>query len=321
MPISQILLATGTGNGGGGGGGGGSNPPADFTIEWWQKVENNSNNPRPWSVGLYPTQQLAISYESGLSDYFWVNDNSVNNTVQSHIGVGWRHIAYVRSSGVIRGYINGTLYTPPQGITSTELITGTDVPLYVGTGESVAGTYKGYITNLHIMKGVAKYTDPNTFTVPTSPTILATGSVFLLPAVNDESKFYNSTGTAIISSETGTVAWSSDTPFTTDGPYIQNTNQSATNAIDFSGANYNADLLNVKAGWTVSDGAGQTGTVTSDAVDLGGNYIRIGITFTPVNAPSTIWTFTQPALGGSLYFNGSSYLDYGASAYWAIDAP
>jgi hypothetical protein len=303
--------------------GGGSSPPppsppADFTIEWWQKVENNSNNARPWSVGLYPTQQLAISYEGGLSDYFWVNNNSINNTVQSHIGAGWRHIAYVRYNGVIRGYINGSQYTP--NVTSTQLITGTTTPLYVGTGELVAGTYKGYITNLHIMKGVAKYTLPGSFTPPTSPIQLTAGSVFLLPAVNDGSKFYNSAGTAI-ASETGTVAWSSDTPFTAAGPYIQNTNQSATNAIDFSGDNYNSDLLNVKAGWTVSDGAGQTGTVTSDAVDLGGNYIRIGVSFTPVNAPSTIWTFTQPALGGSLYFDGLSYLDYGASAYWAIDAP
>lgn len=309
MPISQIILATTSG------GGGGNNPPADFTIEWWQKVENNNNNPRPWSVGLYPTQQLAISYESGLSDYFWVNDNSVNNTVQSHIGAGWRHIAYVRSSGVLRGYINGTQYTP--NITSTELITGTTTPLYVGTGELVAGTYKGYITNLHIMKGVAKYT--NQFTPSTTPIQLASGSVFLLPALNQNSEFYNSAETAI-GFETGSVTWSSDTPFTTiAGPYAQMSNASATNMIDFTGAYYNSDLLNVKAGWTVSDSAGQTGTVTSDAVDIG-NYIRIGVSFTPTAGIYT-WTFTQPSPGGSLYFDGSSYLNYGGSAYWAIDAP
>lgn len=307
MPISQILLARNTGRGSP------PTPPADFTVEWWQKVENNSNNPRPWSVGLYPTQQLAISYENGLNDYFWVNDSSVNNTVQSHIGAGWRHIAYVRSSGVIRGYNNGTQYTPD--ITSTELITRTDVPLYVGTGETGAGTYKGYITNLHIMKGVAKYTSQ--FTPSTTPVQLATGSVFLLPALNQNSEFYNSAETAI-GFETGSVTWSSDTPFTTTaGPYIQLSNQSSTNMIDFSGSNYNSDLLNVKAGWTVSDGAGQTGTVTSDAVDIG-NYIRIGVSFTPAAGIYT-WTFTQPSPGGSLYFDGSSYLNYGASAYWAID--
>jgi hypothetical protein len=320
MPISQILLARGSGNGGGGGGGGGSNPPADFTIEWWQKVENNSNNPRPWSVGLYPTQQLAISYESGLGDYFWVNDNSVNNTVQSHIGVGWRHIAYVRSSGVIRGYINGTLYTPPQGITSTQLITGTNVPLYVGTGETGAGTYKGYITNLHIMKGVAKYTDPNTFTVPTSPTQLATGSVFLLPAVNDGSKFYNSAGTAIISSETGTVAWSSDTPFTAASP-VTITGDAWNGGVLTIYVNriINPSIENVQAGWTFVS-ANYTATVVS-ATNPNETNRSIVLSITSGVMDSGEGTFTQPALGGSLYFNGTSYLDYGASAYWAIDAP
>jgi hypothetical protein len=304
MPILQILMTAGSASG----------PPADFTVEWWQKVENNSNNPRPWSVGLYPTQQLAISYENGLNDYFWVNSNSVNNTAQSHIGAGWRHIAYVRSSGVIRGYINGTQYTPD--IVSTERITGTNVPLYVGTGESGAGTYKGYITNLHIMKGVAKYTSQ--FTAPTAPLQLATGSVFLLPALNQNSEFYNSAETAV-GSETGSVTWSSDTPFTAAGPYVNASNGAGPDNIDFTGVYYNSDLLNVKAGWTVSDGAGQTGIVTSNAYDLG-NYIRIDVNFTPAAGIYT-WTFTQPSVGGSLYFDGSSYLDYGASAYWAIDAP
>lgn len=321
MPISQILMTAGSagGEGGGGGGGGGGPGPADFTIEWWQKVENNNNNPRPWSMGLYPTQQLAISYENGLGDYFWVNNSAVNNTAQSHIGAGWRHIAYVRSSGVIRGYINGTQYTP--NITSTELITGTNVPLYVGTGEIGAGTFKGYITNLHIMRGVAKYT--NQFNPPTTPLQLATGSVFLLPALNQNSEFYNIAETAI-ATETGSVTWSSDTPFTTTlGPYTQFTNLSGQSGggvyvVSFTGGNYNADLLNVKAGWTITNGV-ISGTVIGNAVENSPGMIDIPIDFN--GSGNNNWTFTQPAPGGSLYFDGSSYLNYGASAYWAIDAP
>lgn len=314
MPISQIILARGSGGGGGGGGGGG-NPPADFTIEWWQKVENNSNNPRPWSVGLYPTQQLAISYENGLSDYFWVNNNAVNNTVQSHIGAGWRHIAYVRSSGVIRGYINGSQYTP--NITSTELITGTDVPLYVGTGELAAGTYKGYITNLHIMKGVAKYTDPGGFIPPTSPIQLATGSAFLLPALNDASKFYNSAETAI-GSETGTVTWSSDTPFTAASP-VTITGDAWNDGVLTIYVNriINSSIENVQAGWTFVS-ANYTATVVS-ATNPNDTNRNIVLSITSGVMDSGEGTFTQPALGGSLYFDGSSYLNYGGSPYWAID--
>jgi hypothetical protein len=190
------------------------------------------------------------------------------------------------------------------------------VPLYVGTGEIGAGTFKGYITNLHIMRGVAKYT--NQFDPPTTPIQLATGSVFLLPALNQNSEFYNIAETAI-ATETGSVTWSSDTPFTPASPYTQMSNAQGPGDIHFTGSYYNSNLINVKAGWTVSDGAGQTGTVTSDAVDLGG-YIVIGVNFTPAGGIYT-WTFTPPPVGGSLYFDGSSYLNYGGSPIWAIDAP
>jgi hypothetical protein len=247
------------------------------------------------------------------SDYFWINDSYILITSQNHIGAGWRHMAYVRSNGVVKGYINGTQYTIT--VDNTNLITDSTVPLYVGTGELAAGTYKGYITDLHIIKGVAKYT--SNFTAPT--TFLNSGqagSVFLLPAKGD------GTGVDLVGSKnpvaTGTYTTSVDVPFAALGPYTQLTNQGGTNIIDFAGDNYNSDLLNVKAGWTVSDGAGQTGTVTSDAVDLGGNYIRIGVSFTPVNN-ITIWTFTQPSLI-SYYFDGSTYLNYGASVDWAMDA-
>jgi len=318
MPTTQILLGLGAAAaGGGGGGGGGGGPVADFTIEWWQKVENSGNNPRPWSVGLYPVQKLSLSYESMLSDYFWINDSFIMTTVQSHIGVGWRHMAYVRSSGVVRGYINGTQYT--SNASNSDLITATNVPLYVGTGELAAGNYRGYITDLHIIKGVAKYTSQ--FTAPT--TFLnsgQSGSVFLLPAKGD------GTGVDIIGSKnpvaTGTYTTSADVPFAALGPYTQFTNTagqsgSGVYSLTFSGANYNADLLNVKAGWTVTDGV-ISGTVIADAIDSPpGEQIDIAVDFDGVGVHT--WTFTQPSLI-SYYFNGSTYLNYGASADWAMDA-
>jgi hypothetical protein len=216
---------------------------------------------------------------------------------------------------VVKGYINGTQYTIT--VDNTNLITDSTVPLYVGTGEVAAGTYKGYITDLHIIKGVAKYT--GNFTPPTSFLYTGqTGSVFLLSAVGAGNGI-DAVGSKPILGLTGSVTTNSDVPFSTLGPYTQLTNQGGTNIIDFAGDNYNSDLLNVKAGWTVSDGAGQTGTVTSDAVDLGGNYIRIGVSFTPVNN-ITIWTFTQPSMY-SYYFDGVSYFNYGPSVDWAMDSP
>jgi hypothetical protein len=308
MPGLLALMA-------GGGGGGGS--AADFTIEWWQKVENNSNNARPWSVGLYSTQILSLSYEEGMtSDYFWINSGFRGIAAQNHVGAGWRHMAYVRANGVVKGYVNGVQYTGDYP--ADQLITDTTTPLYVGTGEIAAGTYKGYITNLHIMKGVAKYL--TNFTPPVLPTTAGLGSVMLLPAQDDGSKYTDTVG-AKVATLTGTVSWSADTPFTPTGPFTQFSNSWGSNSgnynIDFGGDNYNGNLLNAVIGWTVSDGNGFRGTVTADAFLVTPSVIRIGVDFDP--AGSNTWTFTQPALGGSLYFEGSSYLNYGASVDWAMD--
>ena len=311
MPITQVLLTAITSGGGGGGG-----SAADFTIEWWQNVENNNNNARPWSVGLYSTQVLSISYEGGISDYFWINSGFRGFTAQNHVGQGWRHMAYVRSGGVVKGYVNGVQYTGDYP--ADQLITDTTTPLYVGTGELAAGTYKGYITNLHIVKGVAKYL--TNFSPSGAPTRPGLGSVMLLSAQDDGSKYTDSVG-AKVPSLAGTVSWSASTPFTPTGPFTQYTNTWSSNfgvyTVDFGGGNYNGNLLNVAIGWIVSDGTGFRGTVTADAFLPTPGVVRIGVDFDPVGANT--WTFTQPELGGSLYFDGGSYLNYGASVDWAMD--
>lgn len=304
----QAFIGTNLTISGGGGGGGGS--AADFTIEWFQYVENNSNNARPWSVGLYPTQIISISYEGMTADYYWINNSVIGNVSQGHLGQGWRHMAFVRRNQAVYGYINGTQYFTAA---NSDLITNSTTPLYVGTGEIAAGTYKGWLTNLHIMKGVAKYT--GNFAAPTTPIVATTGSVFLMNANTDQTKFVDSVG-GKNASVVGTPVWNSSSPFTALGPYTQFSNIWGNNGVvDFSGGNYNANLLNVKAGWAVSDGT-TSGTVTSDAVELSPGYIRIIISFA-TNSAAT-WTFTQPGLG-SVYFNGGSYLNYGASVDWAMD--
>jgi len=313
MSIIQSFIGTNltisAGDGGGGGGGGGG-AVADFTIEWWQKVENNGQNARPWSVGLYSTQIIAISYENLNSDYYWINNSIVGNTARNHLTGNWEHMAFVRSSNTVYGYVNGTQYFSAP---FNSPITNSSTPLYVGTGELGAGMYQGYLTNLHIMKGVAKYT--GNFTPPATPVVPTTGSVFLMNANSSGTSFDDSVGSKG-HSVSGTPAWSSDSPFTAFGPYTQFTNiWGSDGVIDFGGSNYNADLLNVKAGWTVTDGE-TTGTVTSDAVELSPGYIRMVISFSR-NDTGT-WTFTQPGLG-SVYFNSSSYLNYGASTDWAMD--
>lgn len=353
-------------------------PAADFTIEWWDKTESGDPYPRPWAVGLWPNHSIAISYEGG-SDYFWVNQTILGTPVQPRIGQGWKHNAIVRHNGVVKGYINGTNYfTSNDGNVA---ITATTQPLYIGTG-GTNGDYTGYVKDLHIIKGYAKYT--SNFSVPYLPTTQQTGSVFLLSAMSDGTKYDDTVGSKS-GSLTGTVTYSEDDPWTYPGAtftaggygnnlitpnsyppnlriglkvsdgqgwsdYIINpnyfgniqllslpastppelvytvseeTNQLTIN-INYTSGNslegrlsqYPASvaLTAVRAGWTYLDPNGGTGTITSNAFMSNGNVF--------LAVPQAIlgtWTFTPPNYGGSLYFNGSSYLNYGGSTDWAMD--
>lgn len=289
-----------------------STPVGDFTIEWFQKSTSYGGNPRPWSVGFYPTQKISISYEGNVGDYFWINDTYIMNTSQTHVGQGWQHMAYVRKNGVVKGYVNGVQYT--SSVSNSSLITATDVPFYVGSGELAAGMFVGFVTNLHVIKGVAKY-DGN-FAIPTLPIASTANTKLLLKAMDDSTKFVDETGKSVI--PVNSPIWSSDSPFAPLGPYSQYANSwgynNGTGNIDFNGGNYNPDLINVQPGWAVTNGS-VSGTVLEVVNDVG--FTRIYVNFDPVT--SNTWTFTQPALGGSLYFNGTNYLNYGPSTDWAMD--
>ncbi len=287
----------------------------DFTIEWWDKTLSGDSYPRPWAIGLWPDHSIAISYEGG-NDLHWI-DTNYTSTPQARIGQGWRHNAFVRHNGVVKGYVNGVqYYTTNSGNLA---ITSTIQPLYVGTG-GASGDYTGYIKDLHIVKGYAKYT--GNFTPPVLPITPVAGTVFLMNVNSDGSKYVDSSG-AKSATVTGTVAYSADIPYTAAGPYSQFTNQTGSTPggdyyLTYAGATYNADLLNVKQGWTVSIGGSDVATVTANAFESAGTIsIKTNVDLTS-SMPTTV-TFTQPNVGGSLYFNGASYLNYGASVDWAID--
>ena len=354
-------------------------PAANFTIEWWQKVEN-SNNPRPWSVGLYPTQIISLSYEGMGADFYWINNSVIGNVSRNHLTGQWEHMAFVRNNGIVKGYINGQEYFSSN--LGNALITNTSTPLYVGTGEISAGTYRGYLKDLHIIKGVAKYT--SNFTLPYLPAAAQTGSIFLLPAMSDGTK-YDDTAGSKSGAVTGTVAYSEDDPWTYPGatftavgygnnlitpspmppnlriglkvsdgqgwsdyiinpnyfgniqllslpastppelvytvseetsPLTININYTAGGNIEGRLSQYPASvaLTAVRAGWTYLDPNGGTGMITSNAFMSNGNVF-----LAVPEAILGIWTFTPPNYGGSLYFNGSSYLNYGSSNDWAMD--
>ena len=146
----------------------------DFTIELWLYVISYTNA-ITWFVGTYTGQApvglwsfYAIS--SGASLAFRNADtNVVTQSLSSSIATGlWNHLAVTRNSGSLRFFLNGTLQGSAvaftdnlnqQGIAGI----GSAAPIFFYVGE-----VNGYIDDLRITKGVARYYTAN-FTPPTEP--------------------------------------------------------------------------------------------------------------------------------------------------------
>jgi len=146
---SNPLIALGTGN---------------FTVECWvNKLDTNHRG--IWQIsstagGLQAsTSNLALGYQVGVWQiYRNGNSESASYSITPNT---WYHTAVVRNSGTTKLYVNGT-----------EVISVADTNNYTGTYMVIGGYYdtnylhNGYIDDLRITKGYARYT--SNFTAPTS---------------------------------------------------------------------------------------------------------------------------------------------------------
>ena len=144
---------------------------ADFTVELWV-YRNNSDN-----VTLFSIAQAGTN--NGFGFQF------VSNQLLALIGTGstvdavcrtpvmgtlsWIHVALVRLNGVFTFYSNGI-----GGVTSTATLLNAAQPVTIGAGYGLSGGFifspnglNGYIDDLRITKGIARYTA--NFTPPTAP--------------------------------------------------------------------------------------------------------------------------------------------------------
>ena len=137
-------------------------PTAEFTLEMW----------------IYPTstsgyQLIYSQYISGNSGNFQLlwNDTASRFTVNDGSGLfltssstystnAWYHLAIVRSGSTFTMYVNGT--SVASGTNSYSILQSAS---YIGTRSALDGYFNGYIDDLRITKGYARYTA--NFTPPT----------------------------------------------------------------------------------------------------------------------------------------------------------
>lgn len=137
----------------------------DFTIEFWMRPDSVTTS---WANSSLATiLDLDPSVGTG-TDWWFIHQ--ANNTVQfgsnaatiltssaSLVAATWQHVALVRSgsgSNNLTFYINGTA----SGSATYTSTIGGNRRLFIGTQVGSTRWYKGYIDDLRITPGVARYT-------------------------------------------------------------------------------------------------------------------------------------------------------------------
>ena len=148
----------------------------DFTIEGWIYPTAGSAYQTIFDFRSTAVDQsifLAINTSNQL--YLYVNGVITITTAATVSLSTWTHVALVRRNASTKIYINGT-----QSGSSWADITdyGTTKPLRIGADYSGAYGFTGYIDDVKISKGVARYT--TTFTAPTAALTGDLGTVLLL---------------------------------------------------------------------------------------------------------------------------------------------
>ena len=153
----------------------------DFTVEFWFKPTSTSrqymtdfrNNGSGGETGNKPFVIFADngSDSSGTRIRYANNTSSPNFDLLGGVGLPpsdtWHHLAIVRSSGTVYGYLNGVLHNSATDNTNYNA----DTSVTVGNSSQVSLNFDGSIQDYRVYKGVAKYTE-NFIPASTNPDIL-----------------------------------------------------------------------------------------------------------------------------------------------------
>lgn len=137
--------------------------PGDFTIEFWAYPTTSSGFRCP--VGTNSYGRCLISNNSG---WYIEADNgsspvAVTISSATYSSNTWQHIAFTRSGNDFRAFKDGTQF----GSTINNSVTlETTANFYFGQFGNGGSYYQGYLEQIRITKGVARYT--SNFTAPTA---------------------------------------------------------------------------------------------------------------------------------------------------------
>lgn len=136
----------------------------DFTVECWVYCLNVSRS-YLYIIGTDTAGSWQIAINGNTGGKIGIARHTIAWDAEYTHGLSnntWTHIAVVRSSGTLGFYVNGT----SVGSASNSIAYNSGTTLFVGGHASLSNcAFYGYIDDLRITKGIARYT--GNFTVPT----------------------------------------------------------------------------------------------------------------------------------------------------------
>jgi len=136
----------------------------DFTIEMWLRaaaVDTSANQTLMLRRSVVGARGLVININTSSKLGFVAGDSSTGaweisfNSTSDLSANTWHHIAIVRSGNNFYLYLDGTREATAS---SSATIADDTSDLIIGTNEAGTGDFSGYISDLRITKGLARYT-------------------------------------------------------------------------------------------------------------------------------------------------------------------
>ena len=174
----------------------------DFTLEAWIKPVNHKGTNDPNYMGFFSSADYGSSgsitiqvKNDGKLRYIAGNggDDETGSTV---LWGHYSHVAIVRSGSTIKGYVNGIEEISSTYSSAIDFGTGSATVIGELAIDNYAGDYpfRGFISNLRLVKGTAVYT--SAFTPPTSE-LTAIPNTVLLCCQNSDDPTQEETGKTI----------------------------------------------------------------------------------------------------------------------------
>ena len=157
----------------------------EFTFEAWIKpVEHNGTN-SPNYMGFFCSVQygvndsMTIQVKNDGKLRYIAGDSSDDETGSTVLWGSWNHVAIVRSGSTIKGYVNGIEEISSTYASAVDFGEGGGTVIGELARDNYPGDYpyRGFISNLRLIKGSALYTAA--FTPPTEKLTAVDGTVLL----------------------------------------------------------------------------------------------------------------------------------------------